>query len=53
MRHKIKQGGFQEGRDFLTQVLETPSDKGGRPSTDYLLTIRAAKHICMMEDRAN
>ena len=37
-----------EGRDYLSHnFVENPSS-GGRPRTDYHLTLEAAKHIGMM-----
>jgi anti-repressor protein len=37
--------GLEEGTDFLTILGEST---GGRPSTDYRLTLDVAKHICMV-----
>ena len=37
--------GLEEGADFLTILGEST---GGRPSTDYRLTLDVAKHICMV-----
>ena len=39
--------GLIEGKDFTTILGET-SERGGRPSVDYLIPIDIAKHICMM-----
>jgi len=52
IEYKIKQGGFVEGQDFLTQMLKTPSSKGGRPWTEYLLSIDTLKYICKIGDTA-
>lgn len=38
--------GFQEGRDFITILLEST---GGRPGVDHQLTIEMAKEICMIQ----
>ena len=38
--------GFDEGKDFITFLLEST---GGRPSTDYALTLDMAKEISMLQ----
>lgn len=38
--------GFDPQRDFVTKMLEST---GGRPSTDYDITIDMAKEICMLQ----
>ncbi len=38
--------GFEEGKDFITFLLEST---GGRPSTDYGLTLDASKEISMIQ----
>lgn len=38
--------GFSEGKDFWTKMSEST---GGRPSTDHLMTLDMAKHICMIQ----
>ena len=40
--------GFSEGKDFYSKTSKT-SEFGGRPATDYDLTIRCAKEICMIQ----
>lgn len=40
---------FQEGRDFMPILAETYSSIGGRPSTDYALTLECAKEISMLQ----
>lgn len=40
--------GFDEGRDFYSKMSKT-SDAGGRPSTDYEITVDMAKEICMLQ----
>lgn len=39
-----------EGRDYLTEVYPQKGEnpQGGRPRSDYYLTIEAAKHVAMM-----
>jgi len=44
--------GLIEGKDFTTILGET-SERGGRPSVDYLIPIDIAKHICMMSGGEN
>jgi anti-repressor protein len=41
--------GFSEGKDFFPKMEEST---GGRPSTDYLVTIYMARHICMIQRTA-
>lgn len=38
--------GFEDGKDFWTKMSES---RGGRPSTEYDLTIDMAKQICMIQ----
>ncbi len=38
--------GFTAGKDFCSKMSEST---GGRPATDYDLTIRCAKEICMIQ----
>lgn len=40
--------GFSSGKEFFPKLGET-SEIGGRPATDYDLTIRCAKEICMIQ----
>jgi phage anti-repressor protein len=46
IKKKIEDTMLEEGKDFTTFEEES---KGGRPSTDYLLTLEAAQHICIMQ----
>lgn len=43
---RIKEYGFIDGQDFLTILLEST---GGRPSTDYLISLDMAKELSMVE----
>lgn len=45
---RVKDYGFTEGEEFFTKKLET-SEQGGRPATDYEITIDMAKEICMIQ----
>lgn len=38
--------GFESGKDFLTELLEST---GGRPAVEYYLTLDTAKHLAMLE----
>jgi len=38
--------GFEEGKDFLTKMLEST---GGRPMTDNDISVNMAKEICMIQ----
>jgi len=40
--------GFSEGTDFYSKMSKT-SEAGGRPSTDYDISIDMAKEICMIQ----
>ena len=41
--------GFSEHSDFEVIVKNDENSKGGRPATDYQLTIEMAKEICMIQ----
>lgn len=43
---RMQEYGFEEGKDFITILLES---SGGRPSKDYGLTIDCAKEISMLQ----
>lgn len=47
IKNRIEKYDFEEGRDFLTILSKS---NGGRPSTDYGLTIDMAKELCMVEN---
>ena len=40
--------GFTEGTDFYSKMSKT-SENGGRPATDYDITVDMAKEICMIQ----
>lgn len=40
--------GFEEGKDFYSKMSKT-SEQGGRPATDYEVSIDMAKEICMIQ----
>lgn len=43
---RMREYGFEEERDFCTKMFEST---GGRPSTDYEITVDMAKEICMIQ----
>ena len=45
MRRRIEEYGFTDGADFYSVVSKT----GGRPRTEYLLTVGMAKELAMVE----
>lgn len=45
---RMKAYGFSEGNEFFPKVGET-SEQGGRPATDYQISIDMAKQICMIQ----
>lgn len=45
MRNRIADYGFDDGEDFHIKICKT----GGRPRTDYLLTVDMAKELSMVE----
>lgn len=46
--HRMTDYGFTEGMDFYSFLSKT-SEQGGRPSTDYQLTIDMAKELAMIQ----
>lgn len=47
IKNRIEKYGFIEGKDFLTTLSKST---GGRPSTEYHLTINMAKELSMVEN---
>lgn len=41
--------GFSEGKDFYSKMSKTSESTGGRPATDYDITVDIAKQICMIQ----
>lgn len=45
---RMKEYGFTEGNEFFPELGET-SEQGGRPATDFQISIDMAKQICMIQ----
>lgn len=45
---RMKEYGFSEGNEFFPKMGET-SESGGRPQTDYEISVDMAKQICMIQ----
>ena len=48
VKTQIKRGYFVENKDYIVYSLEGKNPDGGRPSSEYHFTLRAAEHIGMM-----
>lgn len=45
---RMKEYGFSEGKEFFPKLGET-SEQGGRPQTDFQISVDMAKEICMIQ----
>ena len=45
---RMKEYGFSEGKEFFPKLGET-SEQGGRPQTDFQISVDMAKQICMIQ----
>ena len=45
---RMKEYGFSEGKEFFPKLGET-SEQGGRPQTDFEISVDMAKQICMIQ----
>ena len=45
---RMKVYGFSEGKEFFPKLGET-SEQGGRPQTDFEISVDMAKQICMIQ----
>jgi phage anti-repressor protein/phage antirepressor YoqD-like protein len=53
MKDRISQYGFDEGRDYVSDLFPNIGEKGqGRPSKEYHLTLDMAKELAMVERNA-
>lgn len=46
--HRMCEYGFEEGKEFYSKMSKT-SEQGGRPATDYEISMDMAKEICMIQ----
>ena len=47
-RRAIEICALEEGKEFYSNLSKTSTDKGGRPTTEYSLTIDASKEVCII-----
>lgn len=52
VKRQIKSGQLIENKDFTVFYNHVENPKGGRPSTEYFFTFRAAEHLGMMSRTA-
>lgn len=50
IRERIEKYGFIENQDYCSFSLKNEKPQGGRPTTEYLLTLDVAKEIAMVEN---
>ena len=50
IRYRINQYGFKQGIDFETFRTFGENPKGGRPTNDYAINLRMAKHLSMVQN---
>lgn len=49
VRYRCSEYGFTEGVDYVAITEKIPGNLGGRPQTDYLLSLDMAKELAMVE----
>lgn len=52
IRERLQQYGFVEGIDYVSYLANTKKPTGGRPGTEYALTVDMAKELAMVERNA-
>ena len=50
IKHRIDKYGFVKNQDFVVFDSPVKNSKGGRPATDYLLSLDMAKELSMVEN---
>jgi anti-repressor protein len=50
MKDRIKKYAFEEGRDYSPNLADRSDGSPGKPRTDYLLCLSAAKELCAAEN---
>ena len=48
IKAQIRRARLVEGRDYLSHLLGENLPVGGRPKTEYIITVDSAKHVSMM-----
>lgn len=49
IKRRIKQCGFEENFDYVVILKKEENLKGGRPTTEYIISVDMTKHLGMME----
>lgn len=52
IKRRIKQCKFEENFDYTVIVKKDENSKGGRPTTEYIISVDMTKHLGMMERNA-
>ncbi|MGV6872360.1 antA/AntB antirepressor family protein [Pseudochelatococcus sp. B33] len=47
-KRRVDDCGLRAGKDFYSSLSKTPTDRGGRPQQNYLLTLGAAREVAMI-----
>jgi anti-repressor protein len=50
IKDRIKKYGFEEGKDYSPHLADRSDGSPGKPRTDYLLSLAAAKELCVAEN---
>jgi phage anti-repressor protein/phage antirepressor YoqD-like protein len=50
IKNRIEQYGFEEGKDYLINLLNRSDGLPGKPRKEYYFTVPAAKELCMVEN---
>ena len=52
IKARIEKYGFVQDQDFASFLVRTKKPQGGRPATDYLISLDMAKELSMVENNA-